>query len=93
MICACRELVPACAACCTGHVVSSATAKAPGNTIIAESDFFFLSGYLDSPHNTPDAVTNPLYSRGFDGRLDNKLKLWCIQAERIGRKRWKSGRF
>jgi hypothetical protein len=93
MICACPESGPACAGCFTGDGVSPVTAKALRTTIIAKSEFFFLSGYLDAPDNMPGAVANPLYSRGFDGRLDNKLKHWCIKAEGIARKQRKSGAF
>jgi hypothetical protein len=61
MICACRELVAACADCCTGHGNNSVTANAARTTIIAESEFRLLPGYSQHPGNMPVAVIKPLY--------------------------------
>ena len=79
--------------CCNGYRVNPGIAEALRTKIVAENEFFFLSGYSERPDNMPDAVINSLYSGGINGRrTDNKVKVLCTRADCAGTTKRKSGR-
>jgi hypothetical protein len=79
---------------CTGSGVNPLMAKSLRTTIVTEGEFSLFSGYSKRPDSMQDSLTDPLYSRGCNGRrTDNKVKLLCIVAGRVGTRKWKSGHF